>query len=159
MKLKIKKISEYAIIPTTSYTDVEAGLDFYASAPQQILPHSKAIVSTGIALEIPKSAIATFKGNFEYGAMVKFYMKLYSRSGLSAKKGIEVGAGVIDSSYRGEIKVVLFNHSDEVFIVKTGDKIAQGVLYMIPCYDIEVCDELSESNRGEKGFGSSDKKA
>ena len=102
MQLKIKKLSEDAIIPTMSYTDIEAGLDFYANEDKIILLNAKEIVCTGVAIEVPGSIKMTVADNQVYSVM-KHYMKLYSRSGLSAKHGIEVGAGVIDSSYRGEV--------------------------------------------------------
>ena len=157
MELKIKKLSKDAIVPTMSYTDIEAGLDFYSSEDKVILPNTKELVGTGVAIEVPGLLRMSVEEN-KVCVPMKHYLKLYSRSGLSAKKGIEVGAGVIDSSYRGEVKVVMFNHGFEVLEVKRDDKIAQGVLYMIPCYNIAEVDELSETPRGDKGFGSSDKK-
>ena len=160
MYIKIKKLNEKAIVPTMSYGTSEAGLDFYSIEEKSIFPNSKEVISTGISVELPETVYLDLKSSgacCQTGSHFKFYLKLYSRSGMSAKTGIECGAGVIDASYRGEVKVVLFNHSNKVFTVREGDKIVQGVLYMIPCYEIEVCDTLSETNRGSLGFGSSDR--
>jgi dUTP pyrophosphatase len=161
MKLKIKQLTKTSRIPTMSYTTQEAGIDFYSDSNATISSKSNKIINTGISIEIPDSTFIISSYNPSGRVIspmevpVKFYMKLYSRSGLSAKYGIEVGAGVIDSSYRGEIMIVLYNHSDKDYEVLRGDKIAQGVLYMVPCYDIELVSTLSETERGSNGFGSS----
>lgn len=80
---------------------------------------------------------------------------LWSRSGLSVKHGIECGAGCIDSNYRGEVKVHLFNHGSEPFVIKKGDRIAQLLTLPISLENYEVVDELPDSDRGVDGFGSS----
>ena len=80
---------------------------------------------------------------------------LWSRSGLSVKHNVECGAGCIDSSYRGEVKVHLYNHGDEVFYIKKGDRIAQLLTMPINLSDYTPVDELPDTDRGEKGFGSS----
>jgi dUTP pyrophosphatase len=87
-----------------------------------------------------------------------FYLKMYSRSGLSFKQGIEVGAGVVDKTFCGEIKINLFNHSNDSFHIKKGDRIGQGVVYMIPNFTVETITEVPHNeSRGNKGFGSSGK--
>lgn len=137
--MNIKKLNSNAKIPTRANPN-DAGADLYSIESVIIPPLSRAIVKTGIVLEIPES----------------YYGRIAPRSGLAAKSGIDVLAGVIDSSYRGEIGVVLFNSdSSNSFIVNTGDRIAQLIIenHYNPVF-VEVPD-LTETNRGEGGFGSS----
>jgi deoxyuridine 5'-triphosphate nucleotidohydrolase len=82
------------------------------------------------------------------------YGRVAPRSGLALKHGIDVGAGVIDEDYRGNVGVILFNHSDVDFIVAAGDRVAQLILEKIETPDVEVVDDLSETVRGGGGFGS-----
>lgn len=125
---------------TLSRKDInDAGLDVKASENIEILPHSDALIHTGIRVQIPIGYVGFLK----------------SRSGLSVKNKIEVGAGVIDSNYRGEIMVHLYNFGDSLFVISKGDRIAQ--LITLPYYTPEyhIIDELDETKRGENGFGSS----
>jgi dUTP pyrophosphatase len=125
---------------TLSRKDInDAGLDVKASENIEILPHSDALIHTGIRVQIPEGYVGFLK----------------SRSGLSVKNKIEVGAGVIDSNYRGEIMVHLYNFGDNPFVISKGDRIAQ--LITLPYYTPEyhIIDELDETKRGENGFGSS----
>jgi dUTP pyrophosphatase len=96
------------------------------------------MVSTGIAIGIP---------NGTYG-------RVAPRSGLAAKHGIDVGAGVIDPDYTGEVKVILFNNSDNDFEIKKGDRIAQLILEKVLTPEIKELGELAKTLRGEGGFGS-----
>ena len=140
--MKIYLLNENATAPTRG-SDGAAGLDFYASEDIIILKNGKGLISTGIALEIPKG----------------YYGRLAPRSGLSWKKHTIVSAGVIDEDYRGEIKVVLFNHADEHLSIKKGDRVAQLIIekyYKFPMHIIHGEAEMN-SNRGTKGFGSSGK--
>lgn len=117
----------------------DAGYDIYSVEDVVISAKGRQAVKTEIYIEIPDG-----------------YMGLvYSRSGLSFKHGIEVGAGVIDSNYRGEIKVILYNHSEENYHVKVGDKIAQLIVIPIADVEWERVKNLTPSNRNNKGFGSS----
>lgn len=130
-----------AIVPIPCY-ECSAGYDISAIQSDIIPRRGRALLRTGFSLEIPKG----------------FYGRLASRSGLSVRYGIEVGAGVIDSDYRGEIKVLLYNHSDENFAVNRGDRICQIILERIATdiTFVEVLDEtVSQTNRGDRGFGSS----
>jgi dUTP pyrophosphatase len=139
--IKINKLHELAIIPKRN-NDTDAGADLYAVDEVTIAPQSRAIVSTGISLEIPEG----------------FYGRIAPRSGLAAKYGIDVLAGVCDSGYRGEIKVVLINTDKEKsFEVTYGDKIAQLIIEQHFNFDF-IEEELSVSLRGENGFGSSGNK-
>ena len=82
------------------------------------------------------------------------YGRIAPRSGLAAKHGVDVGAGVIDADYRGEVKILLINHSDVKFDIKKGDRIAQLVLERISLAELNEVSELEETQRGQKGFGS-----
>ena len=119
----------------------DAGYDIASSETVTIYHNSMKVVSTKLFIEIPKGYVGIIK----------------SRSGLAVKNNIEVGAGVIDSLYRGELLIKLMNHSNEDFIIKKGDRIAQ--LLIIPVYLEEAIEvkELSSTERGENGFGSTGK--
>ena len=137
--MNIKKLHIHAKVPTRANPN-DAGADLYSIESVVIPPLSRGVVKTGIALEIP----------------VSYYGRVAPRSGLAAKHGIDVLAGVIDSSYRGEIGVVLLNtDSSNSFTVNVGDRIAQLIIesHYNPVF-VEVLD-LLETNRGEGGFGSS----
>ncbi|XP_046689241.1 deoxyuridine 5'-triphosphate nucleotidohydrolase, mitochondrial-like [Homalodisca vitripennis] len=86
------------------------------------------------------------------------YGRIAPRSGLTWKNGIDVGAGVIDEDYRGDVRVILFNHSDEPFTIEAGDRIAQLICEKIYYPELEEVQELDETNRGSGGFGSTGKK-
>ena len=128
------------------YGSIEAsGLDLKAGIDNQIIIKRNEffVVPTGIIIEIPKG----------YEAQVR------PRSGLAAKNGISVlnTPGTIDSDYRGEIKIILYNHGKEKFIVKNSDRIAQMVLMPVLKFDFEEVSELSNTIRGSGGFGSTGK--
>lgn len=142
--IRVKKLNKNAIIPT--YGSIEAaGADLYAclSEPIAVMPGEVAWVGTGIALEVPKGCAGL----------------VYARSGLACKRGLAPAnkVGVVDSDYRGEIKVVLYNHSKEPQTIEHGERIAQFVItpVLTPAYQ-EVC-ELDETDRGTGGFGSTGK--
>jgi len=146
MKIGFKKLSESATIPTLNNI-TDAGIDLYASENVMITAHSDAIIKTGIAWQPSKIRI-----NHKAVMIVK------SRSGLAFKEGVEcTNAGVIDEAYRGEIGVKLYNTTSELYQVKKGDRIAQGVVYELPHVNIFEIDELTKTDRGENGFGSSGK--
>ena len=117
----------------------DAGLDIKAMYNALVPAHGDAIIQTGIRVQIPRGYVGIIK----------------SRSGLSVKNKIEVGAGVIDSNYRGELMVHLYNFGDSPFVISKGDRIAQ--LITLPYYmpEYHIIDELDETKRGENGFGSS----
>jgi dUTP pyrophosphatase len=139
--VKIKLLTDTAIAPTYA-TDGSAGMDLYADGDYEILVNGDfVVVSTGISVEIDADKTGL----------------VWPRSGMAARYGIATGAGVIDSDYRGELKVLLFNHGDLTYLIKRGDRIAQ--LLIVPCYrpKIEAVDHLDETARGVCGFGSSGK--
>jgi dUTP pyrophosphatase len=147
MKLKVKLLNDHAKIPTYS-SEYAAGLDLYASANYIIKPRSRERVNIGIKLEWEK--------NNEFDENPKdFYLRIAPRSGLSYINGIDVMAGVIDYDYRGEIKVLLINTSNEDFIISIGDKITQAILTRITTFsEINECENLEDTARGVGGFGS-----
>ena len=127
---------------TPKYAHAEdAGADLTASQKMLIPPRDRLLVATGIRLEIPEGHVGL----------------IWPRSGLAVKKGIDCGAGVIDSHYRGEIKVLLFNHSDKEFQIEQGDRIAQLLIQKIERVEFLAADQLSETTRGQMGFGSTGK--
>lgn len=140
--IKVKKLHELAIIPKRN-TSTDAGADLYSVQNITIPPQSRAIVSTGVSIEIPEG----------------FYGRIAPRSGLAVKHGIDILAGVCDSSYRGEIKIVIINTDKENdFDITYGDKIAQIIIEQHFNFNFIESEELSESIRGDNGFGSSGNK-
>src|SRR5210317_1347089 len=138
MSLGIKKLSFDAIIPTRG-SDRSVGYDLY-SVVDTIVPcqAGNALVATGLAITIPPGC----------------YGRVAPRSGLAVKHCINVGAGVIDPDYTGEVKVVLFNHGTEDFEIKKGDRIAQLILERCETPMIKEVGLLEETLRGDGGFGS-----
>uniref|UniRef100_A0A1A7WMG3 Deoxyuridine 5'-triphosphate nucleotidohydrolase n=1 Tax=Iconisemion striatum TaxID=60296 RepID=A0A1A7WMG3_9TELE len=135
--LRFAKLSEHATTPTRGSAKA-AGYDLYSAYDYSLGPMEKAIVKTDIQIAIPHG----------------HYGRVAPRSGLAAKHFIDVGAGVVDEDYRGNVGVVLFNFSKETFEVKKGDRIAQLVCEKI-CYpDLVEEETLDETARGAGGFGS-----
>ncbi len=142
MKIKFKKLKSEAVIPSRA-TAGSAGLDLCAciDSPVVIEAESIAVIPTGLAAEPDRTDIA---------------LLIYPRSGLSSKYGISLAncVGVVDSDYRGEICIPLINHSKSSFTVEKGMRIAQLVAAPVIIPEIETADELSDTSRGEGGFGS-----
>ena len=145
MKLRIKKLAEGAIPPAYA-TEFSAGADLYnlSDFPITIPPHTTVLIHTGIAMEIPEG----------YCGLI------FARSGLATKRGLAPAnkVGVVDPDYRGEWMVALHNHTDTEQTVVGGERIAQMVI--TPYVQAEFClvDELSETDRGAGGFGSTGRK-
>ena len=143
--VKIKKIDESAVVPSYG-SDFAAGADLYAVAnePIEILPHETAMIHTGLCIEVPEG----------YAGLV------YARSGIASKRGLAPAnkVGVIDADYRGEIMVALHNHSNTAQTIESGERIAQLVITPFLRADFCVADELSDTVRGEGGFGSTGRK-
>lgn len=141
-KVKIKKISPKAKIPLRA-TEGSAGADLFACIDESItIKHGELIkVPTGIAIELDDSSFAAF---------------VFARSGLGIKHGIALsnGVGVIDSDYRGEICVGLCNLSDTPYTIQPQERIAQLVLMPVVCAEFVEADNLSSTERGKNGFGS-----
>lgn len=136
--LKVKLLHPDAKVPTRA-NPTDAGLDLYSVEQWDIRPGGRFQIPTRIAISIPEGYVG----------------RILPRSGLAVRSGIGVLAGVVDSSYRGEIIVVLINHSITPFTVYPGDRIAQLVIQKIELWTPEVVDELDDTERGENGFGSS----
>ena len=140
-KILIKRLSKKVSLPKYE-TSGSSGLDLAANINTNIIinPGKLAIIPTGLAVSIPKG----------------FEIQIRPRSGLAAKKKITVlnTPGTIDADYRGEIKVILINHSDEIFTVEKGLRVAQMVICPVIQASLQEVDELSETTRGEGGFGS-----
>ena len=140
--MKIKLLSDKAKIPTRGSEDA-AGWDLYAATDATIPSHSTVKVSTDIAVEIPAG----------------YFGAVFARSGLATKQGLRPAncVGVIDSDYRGPIIVALHNDMDQTREILSGDRIAQLVFIPYSSWDWEVVDELSDTERGDGGFGHSGK--
>ena len=143
-KVLIKKLDPAVELPTYK-TDGASGMDLMAllNEPINLKPNSSCLVPTGIAV--------AFSSDFE--------IQIRPRSGLAAKNNISVlnTPGTIDSDYRGEIKVILFNHGKSDFLINNKDRIAQMILTPVIKMDLEETDDLPETIRGEGGFGSTGK--
>jgi len=142
VQFRVKLLNDDAIVPFKADPGC-AGYDVFSSQDVLIAKGKRELVPLGIAVQVP-----------EY-----YYLRVAPRSGLSVK-GIDIGAGVIDSSYRGEVKVLVINNTDDDFIVLEGDKIAQLIMERCANAEIDICDDddsdddLEETSRGDKGFGS-----
>ncbi len=138
MKVKIKKIVSDARIPRYAHSG-DAGMDFYSVEDFVLQPGERRVCKTGIAIQIPNGFVGL----------------IWDKSGIAAKSGIKTMGGVIDSSYRGEVGIILKNLSDEKYEVKKGEKVAQMLIQKVECPTIEEVDKLDDTDRGEGGFGSS----
>lgn len=139
MNIRYKRIPSACKEPLVRANPTDAGMDLLAAEDRTIAPLSRATISTGIFMEIPEG----------------YYGRIAPRSGLAHKYGVDVLAGVVDSSYRGEIRVILYNtDAEEAFQVRTGDKIAQIIIEKHYNFDFVEVEELSDTPRGSGGFGS-----
>ena len=144
VKVLIKKLNPSVQLPSYK-TNGASGMDLMAfiEKPISLEPGKSCLVSTGLSVAFPE----------------EYEIQIRPRSGLAAKKNISVlnAPGTIDSDYRGELKIILFNHSSENFIINKNDRVAQMVLAPIIKMELEETDELPESIRGKGGFGSTGK--
>jgi len=135
--LRVKKLSENGKAPERASASA-AGYDVFSAVDTIVPAKGKAIVATDISLAIPEG----------------HYGRVAPRSGLAVKSFIDVGAGVVDCDYRGPLGVVLFNFGEGEFAVKKGDRIAQLIITPIATPQVEVVEDLDETERGQGGFGS-----
>jgi len=137
--LKFKKEDEDCILPYFAHPE-DAGMDIFSNEQKVIPARSWALVKTGFSMELPSG----------YEAQVR------SKSGLSLKSGLIVlnSPGTIDENYRGEVGVILMNVSDKDYIVEKHQKVAQMVINKVEHCKIEIVTEMSKTNRGDGGFGS-----
>ena len=143
-KVLIKKLDSSVELPIYK-TKGASGMDLMAflKKPLNIKPNTSSLIPTGISVAFPS----------------EFEIQIRPRSGLAAKNNISVlnTPGTIDSDYRGEIKIILFNHSNETFIINNNDRVAQMICTPIIKMELEETNELPKSIRGEEGFGSTGK--
>ena len=142
IKIKVKKVHPDAIIPKYAH-EGDSGMDLCSVENAKLNSLQRAVLKTGLSFEIPRG----------------YEMQIRSKSGISLKKGIVVinSPGTIDSGYRGEILVALFNTSNETRFIEKGDKVAQLVLKKVERIEFEESDNLNTTTRGYSGFGSTDK--
>ena len=144
VRILIKKTSEKVITPKYK-TDGSSGVDLSAFLNKKVVikPNSSELIPTGLQVAIPE----------------ELEIQIRPRSGLAAKESMGVlnSPGTIDSDYRGELKIILFNHGDKEFVVNNGDRIAQMVLMPILKIEFEEVDNLPKTIRGSGGFGSTGK--
>lgn len=140
MIVKFKKEKGVILPSYESLFSSGADIRAYVSTPLNINPHSRAIVPTGLYVEIPEG----------------YEIQIRSRSGLAAKKGLFVlnSPGTIDADYRGEVKIIVYNTSDEVITINNADRIAQAVLTQVFKIEFQETENLSSTQRANKGFGS-----
>ena len=141
IELPVRRLHAGAVVPDRAYAG-DAGLDLAACERHELAPGERAVVGTGLAVAIPDG----------YAGFVQ------PRSGLAAKHGITIvnAPGLVDSGYRGELRVVLLNTDrDETFVVEPGMRVAQLVVQAVAAIRAVEAEELPESARGERGFGSS----
>ena len=145
VKILIKKTNKEVITPKYK-TDGSSGVDLSAFLEKKVIikPNSSELIPTGLQVAIPE----------------ELEIQIRPRSGLAAKESIGVlnSPGTVDSDYRGEIKIILFNHGNKDFIINNGDRIAQMVLVPILKMEFEEVDSLPDTVRGQGGFGSTGKK-
>ena len=137
MDIKIKKLHPQAIIPSHAHSG-DAGLDLFTVESLELEPGERKTIPLGLAIEIPDGYVGL----------------IWDKSGLSHKYGIKSFGGVIDSGYRGEVHVGLMNLSDKFFSFEQGHKIAQILIQKIEQVNFIEAKDLSDSARGNKGFGS-----
>ena len=141
MEINIKLLNDNAKVPTRG-SEYAAGYDLYAATDYdiEIAPHSTVKIGTGISVELP---------NGTFGA-------IFARSGLATKKGLRPAncVGVCDSDYRGEYIVPMHNDTDEVMTIASGERIAQLIVMPFVGIEFNIVDELTETKRGDGGFGS-----
>lgn len=139
MKIQVKKLTPTAELPTRG-SEEAAGYDLHADETVAVMPHTCAKVSTGLSFALPKNTFAA----------------LFPRSGLATKQGLRLAncVGVCDSDYRGPYIVAIYNDSDKVQVINSGDRIAQMILLPYVPMEFEEVKELDETARGASGFGS-----
>ena len=144
VKVLVKKLDPKVQLPSYK-TKGSSGMDLMAfiKDPIKIAPNTSALIPTGIAVAIPND----------------LEIQIRPRSGLAAKSSISIlnTPGTIDSDYRGELKIILFNHSNKEFVVRNNDRMAQIVLMPVLKVDFEEVDDLPDTLRGSGGFGSTGK--
>lgn len=144
MKIDVKIIADGAVLPKRA-TELSAGADLYACLDKDIVikPRERVLIPTGIAIAVPEG----------YGGFV------FPRSGTASKYGISLSncVGVIDSDYRGEVKIPVINHGTEDYVIHDKDRVAQLVIMPVDLCEFNECDDLGTTDRNDGGFGSTGK--
>lgn len=144
MNIRVKKVNKNAILPNRA-TVSSAGADLYACLSEDVViePSQRILIPTGIVMAIPEG----------YGGFI------FPRSGTASKYGISLSncVGVVDSDYRGEVKIAVINHGNEAYTIRNGDRVAQMVIMPVDLCCYTECDSLDETERGVGGFGSTGK--
>ncbi len=138
--IKIKRLNKKVSLPSYAYYG-DAAFDLYTAEEIVFEPGKQMMVSTGVAMEIPD----------------RYMGLIWDKSGLAIKHGLKVLGGVIDSGYRGEVMVGMINLTNEIYTIEKGHKVAQMIIQKTEMVEIEEVEELSDAQRGDKGFGSSGK--
>ena len=136
-QLPVQRLNNGAVLPTRGSQNA-AGLDLYASSDISIPARGKGLVSTGLAIAVPEG----------------HYGRIAPRSGFSTRNHADIGAGVIDADYRGEIMILVFNHKRDNLIIQEGDRVAQLILEKITQAHVVESTSLPETQRDTDGFGS-----
>jgi dUTP pyrophosphatase len=136
-KMPVKKLSPHATLPTRN-NPTDAGLDLYAAEDKEIKDQCGEMIKTDIAISLPPNTVGM----------------ICDRSGMG-KKGFKVHGGIVDVPYRGSVNVILWNHSGQTQSIKKGDRIGQLLVIPLLFPELEEVDSLDETERGDKGFGSS----
>lgn len=139
LSIFFKKLNEYALSPVKK-TEYSAGFDLFSCEEKIILPKQRVLINTGISLQIPPG----------------YYGRIAPRSGLALNHCIDIGGGVIDRDYTGPIGVIVINNGDKPYKVQYAERIAQIIFEKVGdcCMFIEIFDDLSQTQRGAYGFGS-----
>ena len=137
VKFKVKKVRDEAVLPTYAHSG-DAGMDLYSCADCCLEQGQRMLIPTGLSIHVPKGFVGL----------------IWPRSGLAYKKGVDILAGVMDEGFRGEMGVVLLNTGYDDLVIKKGERIAQLLIQPIEICEVEEVDDLEESSRGERGFGS-----
>jgi dUTP pyrophosphatase len=137
MTIKIKKLHPEATPPRYAHPG-DAGMDFYSNETITIQPNERKLIPTGISMAIPEGFVGLF----------------WDKSGLASKHGLKTMAGVIDAGYRGEVKILLHNLSNEPYLIEKGNKIAQMLIQPVEQKQIKEVEDLDDTSRGDGGFGS-----
>jgi dUTP pyrophosphatase len=137
MMIEIQKLDDAAIVPEIAHAG-DAGMDLFSIETLELAPHERRAIKTGIALAIPDGYVGL----------------VWDKSGRALKDGLTTLAGVIDSSYRGEVQVVLLNVADNAVTITAGEKIAQLLIQPVIAPTLQVVETLSDTTRGSGGFGS-----
>lgn len=140
VKIKVKKLRDDAVLPRYAH-EGDAGMDLFSCEDYVLNAGERKLFKTGLSIELPEGYVSL----------------IWDKSGLAFKHGLTVLGGVIEYTYRGEYGVILYNTSNEDFEIKKGDKIAQLLIQPICSADLEEVEKLSETSRGDGGFGSTGK--